>query len=334
MKRNIFLYTISMCMILTINASAGVIFEDNFDSHPDWTIAQEPLGGSSPLEGSTGLPNGWSNYYNGKSYCSGVGNNNMYINGTNPRGGTGKSMTFWDESCTNGFEDSDGNLGKEFGQDYSGLYVRFFIKFQPGYQWQGGTVPQHKFYHIWSYQGSGPKYAYFGQGNEPGTSGGFLTYSGNIYYYGGYRGEVDYYLQGTPSYTANSPNATDQVDLGPVNTVIDGNWHCLEFYEKMNTNTGSTFHADGIHRFWLDGVMIFETTTIPWSSNGSVTSPRRGFNAVAIGGNNNNLWTNSGVEQWYAIDDIVISTDYIGPSYVIGGGGVDNDAPDHVQNVE
>jgi hypothetical protein len=105
----------------------------------------------------------------------------------------------------------------------------------------------------------------------------------------------------------------------------------MEFQFKMNTNNGSTFNADGVHSFWLDGQLKYEATNIPFSDNGSSVNPRRGWNFVSLGGNNNNHWidncTGTGCEQWYAIDDVVISTTYVGPDYVIGGGTPPNTTP-------
>ncbi len=137
-------------------ANAGVIFQDNFDSQADWTRTQ-PLNQLQTCWVNCNVPSGWDHYYDGFSYCpGGPGNNNMYLNGVNFRGASGKGMTFWDESCVDFVEDSDGNLGKFLGADYQEVYMRFYIKFSPTYQWrQGDVLPFHKFAHIWSYGGSG-----------------------------------------------------------------------------------------------------------------------------------------------------------------------------------
>ncbi|MFH1661832.1 MAG: fibronectin type III domain-containing protein [Candidatus Falkowbacteria bacterium] len=319
----------------------GVIFEDNFDSHNDWTITQRTDHITSCYS-NCDVPSGWTAYYNGYSYCSGgPGNNNMYLESTNARGGSGKALTFWDESCTCFFEDSDGNLGVNLDQTYDELYVRFFIKFQPGYQTGQicSEASQHKLAHVQYWCGSGNPYSYFGnECNLPTTVPGFKTYLGNVWYYSAYRCEGEYYCQGTPSYDYDVSLDHDHLNLGITEEnffsenagINNDGWHSMEFHYKMNTNNGATFNKDGVHRFWLDGVLQYDSTThnggqgIPWSDQCSDVDPRKGINFVAIGGNNNIRWTSScvgtGCEQWYAVDDVVISTEYIGPDYIIEGG--------------
>ena len=103
---------------------------------------------------------------------------------------------------------------------------------------------------------------------------------------------------------------------GSNSLITDGDWHCVEQRYKMNTHNGISFNNDGVWQLWIDGVLK-ATFVVPWNQNGAPSSPIRGFRAVLIGGNNNNYWASSGTiterEQWYAIDDIVISTTYIGP---------------------
>jgi len=45
-----------------------------------------------------------------------------------------------------------------------------------------------------------------------------------------------------------------------------------------------------------------------------------GWNMVSLGGNAFNLFSDTAnkAEQWYALDDVVVSTEYLGPGYVIG----------------
>jgi hypothetical protein len=93
----------------------------------------------------------------------------------------------------------------------------------------------------------------------------------------------------------------------------DGQWHCWEYYMKANSAVGA---ADGVHRFWLDGVEVvdaskgFPNTNLDWSDSGSSTNPRHYWNYVQIGGNNNNQFSPASqqAEQWYALDDVVVYT--------------------------
>ena len=252
----------------------------------------------------------------------GPGYNNFYVDSRNARGGSGKALTFYDESCVNYFEDSDGNVGKDLGTVYNEIYIRFYIRFQQNYRWgtAASDAPQHKLMHVQYHYGSGTPWSYFGNdANKPLAVPGLKYYQGNVWYYVNYRCEEDYYCQGSPKYSFDVTGDHDHINLGPWTTVLgDNQWHLMEFYFKMNTNTGSVFNADGIHRFWLDGNLKFEATNIPWSDNGSTQSPRRGWNYVSWGGNNNNRWTTScsgtSCEQWYAVDDVVVSTAYVGPN--------------------
>jgi len=318
-------YAVLFCLTLfsfffgCLPVRAEVIFQDNFDSHADWTRNQSPTQNETCIV-DCDVPSGWDGYYNGFSYCpGGPGHNNFYIHGDNARGGSGKSITFWDESCVDTYEDSDGDLGKRLNQIYDEIYIRFYIKFQPGFQWKPSGASPHKLMHLQRYCGSGVPWSYFGTDcNLPVTVPGIKTYGGDVYYYTAYRCEESYYCQGTPSYDFDVGTDQDHVNLGPWSSILgDGQWHSMEFHYRMNTNNGSVFHADGEHRFWLDGELKYESTNIPFSDNGSDQDPRRGWNFFSIGGNNKNRWTTSctgiGCEQWYSVDDVVVATEYIGP---------------------
>jgi len=306
-------------------AYSQVIFQDNFNSSADWTVAQGATSTccrSCTSDGTcASYPPNWDGYYNGGSYCSDPGHNNFYISSTNPRG-SGKSLTFWDESCTQDFGNSDAQVGKSLGAVYSEVWIQYYIKFQYPFHWEvmaNGDGGGHKWFHLQYHEGTSTPWNYFGNpANMPIGVPGIHTYYDHVYYYSAYRCEINYYCQGTPSYQFDVGTDMDHVDLGTWSSVFgDNNWHKVEFYYKMNTNAGATFHADGIHRFWLDGVLKYESSNIPFSDNGSQQSPRRGFNFFAIGGNNSNYWNQScngtACEQWYAIDDLVLSqTRYTG----------------------
>lgn len=318
-KTWLIIFFIFSVFLLTGHANAGVIFQDNFDAQNDWTLPQ-PINAPSTCWVNCTVPSGWNHYYNGRSFCpGGPGKNNMYIDNVNSRGGSGKGMTFWDESCVDFVEDSDGQLGKFLGADYQEVYVRFYIKFSPTYQWKEGEfTPFHKFIHIWSYGGSGEPYNFFDRNNnEPVFVGNFEKYLSNISTMLAFRCEVNYYCQGTPRYTFMVGTDMDHTVMSTWAALRNGQWHSVEYNVKMNTyNAGlNTFNADGVARFWLDGNLIYSVSNIPWKDNGG--TPNRGFNSISIGGNNYNRWTTScsgtSCEQWYAVDDVVVSTTYIGP---------------------
>ncbi|MDY6857508.1 MAG: dockerin type I domain-containing protein [Thermodesulfobacteriota bacterium] len=330
--------------------NAEVIFEDNFDIQDDWTITQ-PTGSSESCISNCDVPTGWTGYRNGFSYCDGgPGYNNIYLNqfigypsekSERGRGGGGKALTFWDESCCNFFEDSDGMLAVHLDQECQELYIRFFIKFghiasDPEMLWQLGYLSSgtgsHKLLHVQHYLDGNPwSYFYRNEGNQPVFVANFkhwndwyeATGTGRCFCGNG-GGEDCYYCGGTPSGSGGFSGRVGTYDWYDNGAIGDGNWHCVEWRLKMNTydEVNETFRADGIMQFWHDGVLYLEKTNIPWNQNGSDTNPIRGFSFISIGGNNQNRWitdcTGTECEQWYAIDDVVISTEYIGPDYVIG----------------
>jgi hypothetical protein len=351
-KQIIRIFFISMLFAGTFSlvkiTKAAVIFEDNFDNQVDWTILQ-PMSGATmcnnePCLSNDAPPVGWTGYLTGMSYClGGPGYNTMYIN--NMPGypnsiftGTGRVLTFWDESCVNFFEDSDAQLSKSFNQE-SEVYISFKIKFPENYQWEAADINAHKLLHLRYWDGVDSPFANFNKpGNVPIVIPGIkvdhdLGYP-RLWYYAAFRCENNYYCQGSPKYNFDVGNDQDAVIIGNwSNTLGDGNWHQLKFYFKMNTNNGAVFNADGQHKFWVDGNLIYDVENIPFSDNGSVLDPRREWNWLSIGGNNSNRWTTSCVgtecEQWYAIDDVVVSSTDIPINYVIGQNSCGNSTCDN-----
>lgn len=274
-------------------------------------------------------------------------------------GGSGKCVTFWSEACTTTFVNSDGQFIKDLGQEYSTLYLRFKIRFQTGWTWAadtgGNEYPQHKLFHIQHFQDPNP-WQYFGAnlGNQPVGSGGIQVdvtgqavglYSGTRSYCGpdgaNYSCYYPYNANIVPDYTwvsgTTDASGKDQLDVTgdyfkryPYETwgsgtgrFGDGNWHTIEVMHKSNTWSGSDWNADGELKYWVDGVLQISRANVPWnvcdnSSNCAESSPVRGWRVISIGGNTNNYFS-AGAEQWYAIDEVVVSTTYVGTDYTIGG---------------
>lgn len=88
----------------------------------------------------------------------------------------------------------------------------------------------------------------------------------------------------------------------------DGKWHCFEFYVKLNSAGGV---ADGVSKVWYDGALVGSTTNAVWIPLGDDPAQWK-WNHAWLGGNNANLYLPAN-EQWYAIDDVVVSTTYSGP---------------------
>ena len=346
------------CVILALllcpaqEGFCAILFSENFNSHSNWSPDQS--GTTECWDPCNSAPVGYEGYrVMGTIFPDGnPRHNTLNIDSTNPRGGTGKSLTYWVESGGGTtIWPSDGLLVKDLGQEYNELYARVWIKFQPGWQFVTTENPMQKFFRIAHYMGAGMPWGYSANGLN-GQSNTMPQMIFDLAKYGGGTSDLAAVVSPrcSPGYYC-SPNTTGNfyfpamngkpagsyggggIDFGDPGMVGDGNWHCWEFYMKTNSAVG---RADGIYKFWQDGVLIGQANNIAWSDTGT---PRiYGWNQVILGGNNMNPYANvsAGAEQWYAFDDFVIYTP-MSPSdpacngqcttdgrlplnYVIGGG--------------
>ncbi len=63
--------------------------------------------------------------------------------------------------------------------------------------------------------------------------------------------------------------------------------------------------ANGALEWWYDGVQVQSITNVIWKE--ASAAPEAGWNTVWLGGNSDNSFGRH-TEQWYAFDDVVIST--------------------------
>jgi len=357
MKNKLFVQ-ILLAVLLICNAYAEVIFQDNFDDHSDWSPTQPTYpntaanfssdGGLFGETACTGCPDGtakYRGYYIASSSWNGYkGNNTLNISSQNARGGTGKAVTFWMEpidtaKCDGGTRwCSDGQLAVSFPSTYNEIYLRYYIKFDPDWQWDSANAAaSEKFLHIthlhnlggvsmWKFFTSGNHFPVFFATLSDYT---FYGYSDGIKFKNHIRFQSSYNpYSATPKplyLTNNDFEAKYAYDAGGEKTfkeyVGDGNWHSLEWRLKGNSSKGV---EDGEWQLWVDGVSIINRTNIAWADSvydttcaNCVDPPSDfvGWNWASIGGNMyNRVYTEAQFEeQWYAIDDLVISTTYIGP---------------------
>jgi hypothetical protein len=343
-------------LLIVSPVKAAVIFSDNFDSQADWVLPQHPecgyFGGSNTCGSATVPPTGWDGFYT-ETNCSagnGIGNHNLYISSyadypTNTVAcRSGKCITQWDERCTSGMVNSDGNIHKDLGAEYTTLYFRYYFRFASNYP----MTMNKKLYHMQHYS-SGSPWQYFGTnyGNQPGgvvnwnTYNGFLEPSATFRGYCGPENETSanppYYScysfdNGTPAnvfldggqygdesgliaYDIEGAYQDYRTMTGSAQTLLrDGQWHRFEAMQQINTwNSGTgAFNADGIFRIWLDGTLVLGRSNVVWQKcYGGYCSEQRGWRVIGLGGNSNNDTVDSG-ENWYAIDDLCISDAYIG----------------------
>jgi len=326
---------------------AAILFTDNFDGHSNWSPPQPEGDTLMCVPGgncSTPVPVGYNDYRIAAMESCSIrdGNHNtLNINGNYPRGGTGKSLQFWSEPCysSSGSWGSDGLLGVTFAPQAE-VYVRYWMKFPPNWIWDttSGSSPMQKFLHIshndpslnaelWDFHD--------GTQNKPRFVPQFAKYGGGTY-------RIQFDLPFSPLTAARDNSASNNYDyyFGPspfdwtsAGGPGDGQWHCYEYYVKLNSSGGT---PNGFFRNWYDGHLIADETNIVWVPNGDNPANWK-WNHVWLGGNNSNQYVlQSTNEQWYAVDDFVIYTP-MSPSdpacngqctadgrlplnYVIGGG--------------
>ena len=326
------LLVVFLIIMLPRDTICDVLFEDDFDKLIDWSPDQQELAIGCSLNcdsASNILPNKYHAYrVQGTVFKGDPGRNTLNISSENFRGSSGKCLTYWSESSGGTSTwGSDGLLAVLLDRDQNELYVRFYIKFQADWKWSLNNSPMQKIFRISHYEGDDSNPFIFGGSNgtqKPLIICDLVKWNGglsDIGYSPSFRYENIYY----PSEAIPSRDSADTqyfppdgnyggtgVDFSDSGMMGDGNWHCWEFYVKLNSNVGV---ADGIHKFWQDGILIYETHDLSWADEGAQISPRKGWNYVMLGGNNINQYNDISErsEQWHAIDDFVISTKYIGP---------------------
>lgn len=331
-KLNIYFITGFFCLVLLgFSSSEGynqsqnhiprIIFEDNYDSQPNWNTSEQyanaecsPIGYSDPqnLCPAANYPGyGTSKPYEGfrdMPYHSG-GHPMVSIqrppDGIDHTTGSGKvALVYYQFNADNlGYWAGDGILSKFFTTSYPEIYVRVWIKSQLNWQWRasGQSNAQAKILRVTSYTANNTSNLYNWFYNSA-PSQIWDLYSGG--YADAYRcdpnsvgGSNNYYCQSAPSST-NSYQYNDY-QIGWSGKPLDGNWHRYDYHFKMNT----VGQNNGVYEWAFDGTPVVSHTNVMWRMNGSTTD---GWNTVSLGGNSNNAVT-SGVDQWLAYDDMIIS---------------------------
>jgi len=334
MKRLIVPALLAIAVVLGISvhgAFAGVIFEDNFNSQPDWWPTSKQVS-CEPSSCAAGVPSGW-NYWRNDEYWTPYGtsptpgtNPTIQISSFNSYGGSGKAFTVYNESNNGASGDgwgADGILAKRLSQDYNEIYVQLKIKFQPGFQrfWTvGGNASMIKIFRAYHYDGIGSPFLFFDQGN----SAPIYIYDTIVSEWGNRFGTAMRCDPQATQYACTGNTVSDTLYVGSpawASQLGDGNWHVLSYRLKLNTAIDV---KDGIMELWVDNVRQLNKTDMDWIRTGG--NINAGWNVIAIGGNafNNymhitNTTYQAGAEQWYAIDDVVVSTTPIPSGYVIAG---------------
>ncbi len=342
------------CMLSFMAAPgyASVVFETNFDSNADWNSNGQfdgkecsPLGVGSPSTcAASSYPENWSGFRSVPGYG---GLNPVVSIATPPYGGdhstgSGKTAVIRQESVSGVNWPGDGMIIKYLGSEYSELYVQFWVRSQSA--WQMPAVENYfKFFRIQRKGNLATNwFDEFTQGVRPSPS--MLVQPKNSTYgwrhmdpLRGYPDDNGTVFRGVCTDTTVWNGRTvcnygvEQIEdpyeystptksPSDVGELFDGSWHKVVYHIKMNT-VGAN---DGILQMWIDGVQKTNATKLRWQASGTPV----GFNLVVFGGNGNNTFSSSPADQWYAIDDVVVSTTPIAANYVIGGSSTaDTSAP-------
>jgi hypothetical protein len=321
---------LSLFLITSLPVYGGVIFEENFDSLADWNVSRQ-YQGNECVDPCTTAPKNWTNY----RVVDGSGT------WTNPTGSvrvlpssqadhttstsSGKAYVVYNQSHPVDNWPGDSELVKKLGGEFDEIYLRLYMRTQAN--WKSVGSASSKVFRIQHYDGTGNVFQNFGTGNNApialmllGQMGDSSSYPNTAAYIPAMRCDPQasvYYCDSSPSWMQNDVFAYINTITHPAITSSwgDAGWHRWDLHLKMNT-VGSN---NGVYEVWFDGTQIVSHTDAQWRSAGS--SLGVGWNLLSLGGNSSNSFATQG-DQWYAIDDVVVSTTPIPANYVIGAGAV------------
>jgi len=306
MKTKIIILIVFVSILVSSSNSFGlVLYENNFDDKIDWS-SHGPTAGLATTHneasaiGFSGYRVGGDHYGEELFIVSDIGCQND------------KCLKVNYESWTSGSMWTGGGLDLHFSdldidwtnvpeaEGYEELYIRWMVKYQENWDWGSGSAYQKLFraYSNVSYEDHWNNGWALSSTVDPasGKSGYIIDDFGG--------GLMNYY----PSYKHEdgTPTQSDQ-DYGCSwnNNFDDGQWHTIEIQIKMNDigqkNAGNNIYVDGILcGGYTPEDKVIRTTDIK-------------FNTIIFADNYYNV-VNNYTEQTYYVDDLVISTEYIGPT--------------------
>lgn len=116
--------------------------------------------------------------------------------------------------------------------------------------------------------------------------------------------EMQLNTQGTGTDTNQLTTTTTGWDVINGGRYGDGQWHCYEFYLKVDSNgeSGSIGDANGIGRIWIDGVLQENNTNVNFSWGDSAA--KQGWTYFKVGSNGKTSAT--GRDTAYDYDDMIV----------------------------
>lgn len=337
------------------SVSSEVVFEEDFDNQPDFTSTMHTTT-QSQYKDTHILPENWDALHQGTQWSpeTGYPDNHASLeilsaNSDKARGGAGKSMVNWRESYSLGWKNwaSDSQLVKLLPQQYDQLYVEFWISFSDNwYGRENASEFSSKLFRVGSWTGEGDIF-----NGALGELGPLFFWDYKRDNYGvrnvtAYRGNPEtgnYYLNNSSpefprfltqnfgsqtqgeAFGGGDPLVVDQVNGGYLKDIdryswieheqlfgIGQHWTKMGFFVQLNSAPNI---ADGQLMMFVNDQRVLFLEGIPWIK-GDDTTPMRGWNYFAIGGNDyfQPYPNEQRFEDWYAIDDVVVRTEI--PSYV------------------
>ena len=318
---------VTLFFVTSLPVYGAVVFETNFDANADWNVNRQ-YQGNECVDPCTTAPTNWTNY----RFIDGTGT------WTNPTGSiralpgsqvdhttgtvSGKAYIVYNQSHPVDNWPGDSELMRKLGAEYDEIYLRLYMRTQAS--WKSVGSASSKVFRVQHNDGTGNIFQNFADGNNApialmllGQMSDSSSYPNTAAYIPAMRCDPQasvYYCPLSPSWMQNDISSYINTSTHPAITSSwgDAGWHRWDLHLKMNT-VGSN---NGVYEVWLDGKLLVSHTDAQWRSAGS--SSGVGWNLLSLGGNSNNSFATQG-DQWYAIDDVVVSTTAIPADYVIGG---------------
>ncbi len=216
---------------------------------------------------------------NGDWTCSGSGTEayeQITTTANNPSGGGGRGQRHW---IGDGLNNVSGGTRVTFNKPQSEVWVRWYMRFQPGFQWS-------------SYEGF--KVLYFFQTGQASGPFYFMTAYGDD--------KLAMYAQTGDQQHYECTNCGWKT-IYPTG-MADGTWHAYEIHAKIE----SAGQSNGVFEAWLDGTKVIDARTV----NYGMANKNSLFSFIDIG--ENTKYPNNGSCAYADFDDVAVSnTGYIGP---------------------
>lgn len=334
------------CMTISATVVAQTLFEEDFDTQPDWTSTMHSLRNAQEANNGDVIPKYWDKIYQRTEWSpeKGFADNHSTLeilssNSEKARDGMGKSAVFWRESFSLGWKNwaSDAQFIKILDDYYDEIYIEFWIRFSPNW-WQrdsnnyGNWIS--KIFRVGSYSGDGiifngaggevgPRFIWSYKKDKFGVRNVLTLLKGPH----GSGGDTPTGLGGSKNFKSSTkgmgvdgsdPKIPDLVNGGyllDASGSIDHEqvygsseiWTKMGFYLKLNSAPGV---ADGVLKQWINDERFNSDESITWIPEGATEEQMLGWNYFAIGGNDyfQPFPNDQRFEDWYSIDDVKVLT--------------------------